>query len=362
MTQMVKMNFCRKLSEDKVKNYKGPVHYIPHHAVIRPEKKSTPVRIVFNSSSVFQGHKLNDYWMKGPDLLNNLFGVVLCFGEREVALVGDISIYPNEISMFTVSYGETSRKPDVYVKTVLTFGDKPAPAMAQTAPRKTGEGTEGNKITHPKAAKVITKNAYMDDICDSVDTVIEAKQQTEDIDTVLEKGGFKVKGWISNKPLRSPSQNEKREMAKMFQGSVEENVLGITWNNQSDTLSFKVNFELISRIIEAEQRQPKIKLTKRLLLSQIAPIYDPVGFAATFVIRAKIGMPVLWQTGVDWDEQPPPVIHYKWIKLFKEIKEISKITFQRSLCCAYSQMPHKMPLELVHTSAREQMVTSIRSD
>ena len=81
----------------------------------------------------------------------------------------------------------------------------------------------------------------MDDICDSVDSVMEAKQQTEGIDTALEKGGFKVKGWISNKPLRSPSPNEKKEMATMIQGSVEENVLGITWNNQSDALSFKVN-------------------------------------------------------------------------------------------------------------------------
>ena len=84
----MKMNFCRKLSENEVKNYKGPVHYIPHHAVIRPEKKSTPVRIVCNSSSVLQGNKYNDYWMKGPDSLNNLFGVVLRFREKEVALVG----------------------------------------------------------------------------------------------------------------------------------------------------------------------------------------------------------------------------------------------------------------------------------
>ena len=90
------------------------------------------------------------------------------------------------------------------------------------------------------------KNAYIDDICDSVDTVMEAKQETEDIDTVLEEGGFKVKGWISNKPLRSPSQNEKREMTTMSQGSVEENVLGIPWNNQSDMLSLKVNFGLIN--------------------------------------------------------------------------------------------------------------------
>lgn len=159
----------------------------------------------------------------------------------------------------------------------------------------------------------------MDDICDSVDTVMEAKQQTEDIDTVLEKGGFRVKGWISNKPLRSPSQNEKMDTATMFQGSVEENVLGITWNNQSDTLSFKVNFELINQITEAEQRQSEVKLTKRLLLSQVGRIYDPVGFAAAFLIRAKIGMQVLWQTGVDWDEEPPPAIRYKWIELFKEM-------------------------------------------
>ena len=108
----------------------------------------------------------------------------------------------------------------------------------------------------------------MDDICDSVDTVMKAKQQTEDIDTVLENCGFKVKGWISNKPLGSPSPNEKKEMATMFQGSVEENVLGITWNNQSDTLSFKVNFELINQIIEAEQRKPEIKvlLTPKMFL------------------------------------------------------------------------------------------------
>lgn len=51
--EMKEMKFSRKLSKEEIKNYKGPVHYIPHHAVIRPEKKSTPVRIVFNSSSVY---------------------------------------------------------------------------------------------------------------------------------------------------------------------------------------------------------------------------------------------------------------------------------------------------------------------
>ena len=193
--------------------------------------------------------------------------------------------------------------------------------------------------THPKAAEIIMKNAYMDDICDSVDTVKEAKQQTEDVDKVLEKGGFKVKGWISNKPLTGGNQTEKTEMTTMFQGAVEEKVLGITWNNQSDTLTFKVNFELIDQITEAKQRKPEIKLTKIVLLSQVARIYDPVGFAAAFLIRAKMEMQALWQAGVDWDKDAPPTVRSKWIELFKEIKELNKITFPRSLCCENATEP-----------------------
>ncbi|XP_033115373.1 uncharacterized protein LOC117115613 [Anneissia japonica] len=69
MEEMLELGFSRKLSEQEIKEYCGPVCYLPHHAVIRPEKKSTPVRIVFNSSAKFHGQSLNEFWEKGPDLL-----------------------------------------------------------------------------------------------------------------------------------------------------------------------------------------------------------------------------------------------------------------------------------------------------
>ena len=75
--EMETMQFARKLSPKELTDWKGPIHYFSYHAVIPPEKKSTPVRIVFNSSASHNGHTLNDYWFKGPDLLNNLFGVVI---------------------------------------------------------------------------------------------------------------------------------------------------------------------------------------------------------------------------------------------------------------------------------------------
>ena len=49
--EMEKMKFSRKLTKREIEEWKGPVHYVAHHAVVRPENKSTPVRIIFNSSA-----------------------------------------------------------------------------------------------------------------------------------------------------------------------------------------------------------------------------------------------------------------------------------------------------------------------
>ena len=93
---------------------------------------------------------------------------------------------------------EVDRPPDTYVMNVLTFGDKPALAMAQVALRKTAEGESDS----PRAAQTIKDNSYMDDILDSVQTNNEATELTAEIDGILEKGGFQVKGWTSNAELK----------------------------------------------------------------------------------------------------------------------------------------------------------------
>ena len=95
---------------------------------------------------------------------------------------------------------ENEREPDVYVKTVQTFGDKPAPAMAQIALRMTAEKA---KARYSDAAKTITDDTYVDDMCDSVHSVAEAKKRTSETDKVFMSGGFHVKGWLSNEPLEN---------------------------------------------------------------------------------------------------------------------------------------------------------------
>ena len=58
---MVQRGVARKLTKEELINYKGPINYISDHEVLKPDSKSTPVRIVFNSSANYMGHVLNEY-------------------------------------------------------------------------------------------------------------------------------------------------------------------------------------------------------------------------------------------------------------------------------------------------------------
>ena len=121
--------------------------------------------------------------------------MIFRFRANSVAVSGDISkmyhqvLIPQEdqhVHQFLWRNLDTTRPPDTYIKAVLTFGDKPAPAMAQIALRKTAQEGENESA---RAAAAIRDNSYMDDICDSVHTTEDARQLTQEIDNVLEKGG-----------------------------------------------------------------------------------------------------------------------------------------------------------------------------
>ena len=73
----------------------------------------------------------------------------------------------------------------------------------------------------------------------------------------------------------------------------------------------------------------EIKLTKRGILSQIARLFDPIGFT----VRAKIGIQRLWQRGLEWDQELPTTVREEWIRFFQEMKNLNKVnvTFEKPL-------------------------------
>ena len=89
-TDMVDRGAIRKLTADELRTYEGPVHYLPTHKVEKGSSTTTSLRVMLNPSSNYMGHKLNDYWAKGPNNVASLFGVILRFREEKIAIQGDI--------------------------------------------------------------------------------------------------------------------------------------------------------------------------------------------------------------------------------------------------------------------------------
>ena len=85
--QLILDEYAEPVPRDDVLNNKG--WYINHFPILRPGK-STSCRIVWNSAAVFRGVSLNDGLFKGPDLLNNLFCVLLVWRKEAIAITGDI--------------------------------------------------------------------------------------------------------------------------------------------------------------------------------------------------------------------------------------------------------------------------------
>nr|XP_022312019.1 uncharacterized protein LOC111117241 [Crassostrea virginica] len=63
--------------------------YLPIFGVYHP-KKPDKIRVVFDSAAKYEGVCLNDTLLKGPDLTNNLVGVLLRFRSERIALTADI--------------------------------------------------------------------------------------------------------------------------------------------------------------------------------------------------------------------------------------------------------------------------------
>ena len=74
--------------------------YLPHFGLYYPKKKDK-IRVVFDAAAESNGMSFNKLLLSGPDLTNNLLGVLLRFCKDPVALAADIE------QMFTLSRRNT---------------------------------------------------------------------------------------------------------------------------------------------------------------------------------------------------------------------------------------------------------------
>lgn len=335
MKDMLIRGVARKLTEEEIQAWKGPVFYISHLAVTNPKSASTPVRLVFNSSQKCSGISLNDALAKGPDCyLNNLLGVLLRWREGAAVLVGDIRKMFHTVRIteqeqhchrFLWRNLNTNRPPDIYVITRVNFGDKPAPAICAEAILKTATLCEQS---HPRVAVMLRESIYVDDIVESVDSKETAHRLATETEVVLQKGGFKVKGWqFDGKPAATESGKTR--------------VLGILWAPERDNISFEAapNFPEKVKGVTSNPNLTSEKipdyvpeiLTRRIVLEQVMRVYDPFGILAPFIITAKILLRDTWLLKLGWDEALPDHMHSRWITFFTGLFQVEQYEYERCI-------------------------------
>ncbi|GFW89609.1 integrase catalytic domain-containing protein [Trichonephila clavipes] len=310
--------------ERVVESSEPPTHYyIPHHGVLRPEKLTTKLRIVFNGSSpTTTGISLNDILLKG-EVKEDVFETISRFRRHKFAFTTDIQkmyrqilINPDQqdLQRITWKHGPDAEILTYRIKTV-TYGLSNAPFLAI---RILQQLAKDEKSRFPLASETLLYDTYMDDIVSGAPDLETAQQLQSQLKDTLQSCGMNLHKWSSNSlELLNSSLSSDVEHSFSTDNDLSVKTLGISWKPFEDCFVFKVSVSA------------KHIYTKSEVLSVIAKLYDPLGFLGPVIAKAKVFLQQLWQCKLDWDDVLPNSIANEWREFVTTLKCIEEVKINR---------------------------------
>ena len=136
-------------------------------------------------------------------------------------------------------------------------------------------------------------------------------------------GGFPLRKWSSAsvEVLKDlPHLLEAKDVLELNKEDKSIKALGVVWYPSRDVFCFRYNgsFETGS--------------TKRTLLSEIAKMFDPLGWIASITITLKILMQATWVKGLQWDNTLPVDLEETWRSAHEQSNSLHQIHIRRSIC------------------------------
>ncbi|GFY14345.1 uncharacterized protein TNCV_1021101 [Trichonephila clavipes] len=99
-------------------------------------------------------------------------------------------------------------------------------------------------------------------------------------------------------------------------------ILGIIWDLDNDVLKCCTNFDSLTC---------EVKITKRLVLSTVQKVFDPIGMLAPSTLLPKLLLQEIWKMKRAWDQELPQNIVNKFMKWFNEIQILKGISVPRCM-------------------------------
>ncbi|GFX91141.1 uncharacterized protein TNCV_4857301 [Trichonephila clavipes] len=303
-------------------------YYATHHGIYRPEKSTTKLRVVFNSSSLTDnGISLNDIQYNGGVIQEDLYVQMLRFRTCTYAFTADIKmmyrtilINPNQRNLHRIVWSESEHEsPKIYELSTVTYGTVSAPYLAQRTLTQLSMDEEAN---FPIAASVLRNNLYMDDVLCGAATLEEAIVLRQQLKGILKRAGMELHKLCANHEKLSPGPEQNYNFATL----TETKTLGVSWKPNLDCFLIKVKVCLDS------------SYTKRDVLSTIAKIFDPVGLMAPVISKAKIFLQRLWRSKLEWNDLLPAEEYREWQQFLVSLENINNIEIPRRILVAFPEV------------------------
>ena len=331
-----KMNIIEKVPDLDLQKEHG-VFYLPHHAVVKEESKSTKVRPVFDgSASDKNGVSLNDLLDPGPSLMPQLVDLLLRFRQHAIPFTADI-----KKAFLQLSLKDADRdflrflwNDIAYRFRRVCFGIACAPFLLNA--------TIHYHLTHtaePLAEHMI-ESFYVDDLVLGSSCLEDSVSDIKTAIKVMESACMPLAKWTtSSNDLAKKLQNE---LDIEVQSTGTTRVLGVSWNLDTDELELNIP-DLDSNDCQS---------TKRMVLSYTSKIFDPFGFASPIVVSLKIFLKSLWIKGYDWDTILSYDDHKQFRTLLESFREVCRISIPRSYN-RYSLQSSKFSIHVFCDSSKQ---------
>ena len=256
---------------------------------------------MFDCAARYKGYSLNDSLLQGPDLANNLVGVLIRFRQEQIALVADIEAMFHQIRVppkdrdslrfLWWQDGDLCKNVEEYCMNVHLFGATSSPSCTAFCLRQCAKDATNHS---PETIRTIERNFYIDDLLKSVHTVQQGVNLVRNIKDALRQGGFRLHKWASNSKevlvsIPASERSASQASLEIDNSSKTERALGILWEINDDTFSFR---------IKPEQKP----FTRRGLLSIVASLFDPLGLVAPVTLSAKQLLQRLCKEKMGWDD------------------------------------------------------------
>ena len=157
---------------------------------------------------------------------------------------------------------------------------------------------------------------------DDIQTAIKLQRELQEL---FARGGFQLHKWNSNDPnVLQHLNHDFRDAQDSHQISdVKESTktLGLEWRTDTDQFHLTIS-----------QSPLQGNLTKWMLVSDIARIFDVLGWFSPAVIKVKILLQRLWEEGINWDDLAPSSIRDAWQKWKSELPCLLSKAIPRYYC------------------------------